>query len=535
MHTIALPTEVTGLRIAAPLQQQHASILTPEALYFVKALHDKFNARRLILLAKRKDRQHQLDRGKLPDFLVETAHIRSSEWKVAPVPEVLQDRRVEITGPVDRKMIINALNSGAKVFMADFEDSNSPSWNNLIDGQLNLRDAIRGTISYTQPETGKHYALNDSSTVLFVRPRGWHLPERHITIEDEEASGSLVDFGLYFFHNAHALIERGRGPFFYLPKIESHLEARLWNDVFEFAQSYMEIPRGTIKATVLIETILASFVLHEILYELRHHSAGLNCGRWDYIFSYIKKLHKLPGYVLPERGQVTMSVPCMDAYSRLVIQTCHKRGAHAMGGMSAVIPVKHDAAANEEALQKVRDDKKREALNGHDGTWVAHPALVSVAQEVFDTYMKGPNQLDKALEGHSFTANELLTPPSGTITEQGLRTNINVGILYIESWLRGYGAAALYHLMEDAATAEISRSQVWQWIHTGARLADGRRIDTALYQQLLQEELVNIQHYVGAENYANGKFAEAVQLFDSLVLNPELEDFLTVPAYGLLA
>lgn len=521
---------IEGLEIKAPVTSEFAEILTPAAMEFVAKLQRKFNNTRLELLAARQKRQTEIDGGKLPDFLPETKAIREGEWTAAPIPADLQDRRVEITGPVDRKMIINALNSGAKMFMADFEDSNSPFWSNNIEGQINLRDANRRTISFTN-EAGKIYKLNEQIATLLVRPRGWHLNEKHVLVDGEVMSASLFDFGLYFFHNVKQLLANGTGPYFYLPKIESHLEARLWNDVFVFAQNELSIPQGTIKATVLIETILATFELHEIIYELREHMAGLNCGRWDYIFSYIKRLRNLPGFVLPDRSQVTMAVPFMAAYSKLVIQTCHKRKVHAMGGMSAFIPIKNDDAANSAALEKVRQDKLREVTNGHDGTWVAHPGLVKVAMDVFNEHMPTPNNYHITREGEVYTQKDLLTPCEGTITEAGLRMNINVGILYIESWLRGVGAAAIHHLMEDAATAEISRTQVWQWIKNGSKLDDGRVITAALYNEILPSEIENIKAYVGEEAFANGKFEEAIRLFNELVLQDEYVEFLTLPAY----
>ncbi len=519
------------ISIAGPMNAAYESILTPAAQEFLVALHERFNQRRIDLLAAREHRQAEIDNGKLPDFLPETAAIRQSEWTVAPIPEDIMDRRVEITGPVDRKMVINALNSGAKVFMADFEDSNTPSWTNNMNGQINLRDAINKTINYTNPKNGKYYSLNEETAVLFVRPRGWHLEEKKLLCDGQPMSGSLVDFGLYFYHNAKTLLAKGSGPYFYLPKLESHLEARLWNDVFVYAQDALGVPQQSIKATVLIETILASFELNEILYELRDHSAGLNCGRWDYIFSYIKKLRNQDGYVLPDRAKVGMSTPFMRAYSLLVVETCHRRGIHAMGGMAAQIPIKNDPQANEIAIQKVRQDKLVEVQNGHDGTWVAHPALVATAMEVFNEHMPEANQIKLKKKPLKITAQDLLAPAKGTITEKGLRININVGILYIESWLRGNGAAAIYHLMEDAATAEISRTQVWQWIHKGAQLEDGRKITYDLYQSLLPEELDKIRDYVGAERYDGGKFAEATALFDRLIKEEEFIDFLTLPAY----
>ena len=537
MDTLTTPrtySTIAGLKIEAAYEANFATILHKEALTFLVALHLQFNQRRLSLLNQRNIRQANIDAGHLPDFLSETKAIRESEWTVAPLPADLLDRRVEITGPVDRKMIINALNSGAKVFMADFEDSNTPNWENTINGQLNLRDAINRTISFENKEKGKIYKLKDHIATLMIRPRGWHLEEKHIIFEGEAMSGSLVDFGLYCFHNAKNLMANGSGPYFYLPKLEGHLEARLWNDVFVFTQNYLGIPQKTIKATVLVETILASFELNEILYELKDHSAGLNCGRWDYIFSFIKRFRNLPGYIMPNRAQIGMTVPFMKMYSQMVIQTCHKRGVHAMGGMAAQIPIKNDPEANAKAIEKVRNDKIREATDGHDGTWVAHPGLVQVAMEVFDQYMPTANQITKKREDVEADAKTLIEVPKGTITEEGLRLNINVGILYIESWLRGNGAAAIYHLMEDAATAEISRTQVWQWIQRGAHLEDGRAITYELYEQLRDGEIEKIKVYVGQENYATGQFAKAIALFDELVGNEAYTEFLTLPAYELI-
>ena len=530
----ALQTQIKEISIIGNYKEEYASILTEEAQRFLQALHMRFNERRKELLAKRQIRQQEIDRGALPDFLPETKHIREADWKVAPLPADLLDRRVEITGPVDRKMIINALNSGAKVFMADLEDSNTPSWENNIEGQINLRDAVNRTITFENPKNGKQYQLNEKTATLMVRPRGWHLIEKNILVRGEPMSGSLVDFGLYFFHNAKNLIARGSGPYFYLPKLESHLEARLWNDVFVFAQDYLEIPQQTIKATVLIETILASFELNEILYELRDHSAGLNCGRWDYIFSYIKKFKNLEGYVLPDRSQVGMTVHFMSAYSQLVIQTCHRRGVHAMGGMAAQIPIKNDDEANRIAIDKVRADKSLEVKNGHDGTWVAHPGLVAVAMEIFDEHMPTKNQVFNKREDVQVTANDLIQTPKGTITEAGIRKNINVGILYIESWLRGVGAAAIYNLMEDAATAEISRTQIWQWINARATTDEGKIITAIYVQQLIPEEIEKIKDYVGTEAFENGKFNEAIALFKDLVFEKEYIEFLTLPAYDML-
>ena len=523
---------IEGLKINAVVNAAYGEILTPEALAFVVKLQRKFNKTRLELLTKRDLRQKQIDAGHLPDFLPETKAIREGDWVAAPIPADLQDRRVEITGPVDRKMIINALNSGAKVFMSDFEDSNSPTWSNNIEGQINLRDAIKKTISYVNPENGKSYKLNEKTAVLMVRPRGWHLPEKHVTVDGEVISGSLFDFGLFFYHNVKQLIANGTGPYFYLPKMESHLEARLWNDVFVFAQNELGIPQDTIKATVLIETILATFELHEIIYELREHMAGLNCGRWDYIFSYIKKLRNLKGYVLPDRAQVTMAVPFMASYSKLVIQTCHQRRVHAMGGMSAFIPIKNDEAANNAAIEKVRQDKLREVTNGHDGTWVAHPGLVKVAMDIFNEHMPTPHNYNIKRTGETYSNTDLLAAPAGTVTESGLRMNINVGILYIESWLRGVGAAALHNLMEDAATAEISRTQVWQWITVGSKLDDGRTVSYELFKEILPSELERVKAYVGEAAFNAPTMKRAIEIFDRLVKPGEYVDFLTLPAYG---
>jgi malate synthase len=531
--TTAYP-QVAGISIAGTFAKGYEEILTTEALEFLLKLHQLFNARRKDLLEKRQSRQQEIDAGKMPDFLPETEHIRNGNWKVAPLPADLLDRRVEITGPVNRKMIINALNSGAKVFMADLEDSNTPSWKNNIEGQINLRDAINRTISFENPKNGKQYKLNEKLATLMVRPRGWHLEERKITVEGEVMSGSLVDFGLYFFHNVKALLQKGSGPYFYLPKLESHLEARLWNDVFVFAQTYLGIPQQTIKATVLVETILASFELDEILFELKDHSAGLNCGRWDYIFSYIKKFRNLEGFVLPNRGQVGMTTHFMSSYSQLVIKTCHQREVHAMGGMAAQIPIKNDEAANEKAIAKVRADKLLEVKNGHDGTWVAHPGLVKVAMEIFDTHMPQDNQIFNKREDVKVTAEDLIMIPKGTITEEGIRQNINVGILYIESWLRGVGAAAIYNLMEDAATAEISRTQIWQWMKAAATTDEGKTVTPNYINSLLPEELEKIKKYVGEEAYQKGKFIDAIALFKELIFGEEYVEFLTLPAYDLL-
>ncbi len=522
-----------GVEIHAEIKPGFEEILTPEAVAFVAKLARNFTERRDILLAKRVERQAKLDAGELPDFLPETAHIRSGDWKVASVPADLQDRRVEITGPTDRKMVINALNSGAKVFMTDFEDSNAPTWENMIEGQINLRDAIRRTITFTSPE-GKPYKLNDKIAVMMIRPRGWHLNEKHMLVDGKPVPGGLFDFGLYFFTNVKELLSRGSGPYFYLPKLESHFEARLWNDVFELAQDELGIPPGTIKATVLIETILAAFETEEILYELRDHSAGLNCGRWDYIFSFIKKFRTRPDFVLPDRALVTMTVPMMRNYSLLVIKNCHKRGAHAMGGMAAQIPIKNNREANETALAKVRADKLREAQDGHDGTWVAHPGLVPVALEVFDEVMPQPNQFNRQRDDVEVTADDLLRVPEGPITEQGVRWNIKVGVQYVEAWLRGNGCVPLYNLMEDAATAEISRTQIWQWLKHQSTLADGRPFTETLYDNWLQQEMTAIRSEIGDDRFDKGEFARASQLFIQMSKADPFVDFLTLPAYAFI-
>jgi malate synthase len=527
--------EMPGVEVSGAQDQQTEQILTPDALRFAVDLERRFGPRRRELLAARAERQKRLDAGERPDFLPQTAEIRKSSWTVAPLPSDLLDRRVEITGPVDRKMIINALNSGASVFMADFEDSNTPTWSNLIDGHINLRDAIRRTITYSDPATGKPYRLNPQVAVLLVRPRGWHLPEKHVLVDGRPMSGSLFDFGLYFWHNAKELLARGSGPYFYLPKMESHLEARLWNDVFMHAQDSVGIKRGTIKATVLIETILATFELDEILYELREHSSGLNCGRWDYIFSFIKKFANDPAAVLPDRGRVTMTTHFMRSYSKLVIKTCHRREVHAMGGMSAYIPNKRDAAANQTAMEQVRADKEREASDGHDGTWVAHPGLVALAKEVFDRYMPKPNQIDRKLEDVQVTAAELIEVPKAEITEAGLRQNIAVGIGYLESWLRGIGCVPLFNLMEDAATAEISRAQLWQWIHHRAKLSDGRTVTLDLCLKTVEEELAKFRQAVGEEQFGAGRYADAAHLLRELIRSDRFVEFLTLPAYDRLA
>ncbi|MBI4126583.1 MAG: malate synthase A [Deltaproteobacteria bacterium] len=528
-----MPALPTGVEIKAPLKPTFAEILTPAALTFIAKLQRTFGARRNELLARRQKIQQQLDHGWRPDFLKETAEIRKDTWKIAACPADLQDRRVEITGPVDRKMVINALNSGSKVFMADFEDANSPTWDNCVSGQVNVRDAIRRTISFESPE-GKKYTLNEKTAVLMVRPRGWHLPEKHVLIDSTPMSGSLFDFGLCFFHNAKTLIRNGTGPYFYLPKLENHLEARLWNDVFNLAQDELGIPRGTIKATVLIETILAACEMDEILYELRDHSAGLNCGRWDYIFSVIKKLRNDPQAVMPDRAQVTMEQHFLKSYVDLLIQTCHRRGAHAMGGMAAFIPIKNDAAANDAAIAKVVADKEREVKAGHDGTWVAHPGLIPVAMKVFNDHMPTPHQLGRRRDEVHVTSADLLTIPKGTITEAGLRTNINVGIRYLEAWLRGSGCVPLYNLMEDAATAEISRSQVWQWTRHGVKLSDKRTVTPDLVRTVTREEITKMRTDVGEEKFSKGKYTIASELFDQMMTAPACADFLTTTAYDYL-
>jgi len=523
-----------NIEITGPITPEFAEILTPEAISFVATLVRAFADRREELLQRRAQRQAEINAGKLPDFLPETEHIRESEWTIAPVPEDLQDRRVEITGPVERKMIINALNSGAKVFMADFEDAFSPVWEDTIQGQINVRDAVNRTIEYSSPE-GKPYRLNEKTATLLVRPRGWHLVEKHVLIDGKPISGGIFDFALYFFHNVKKLIENGTGPYFYLPKLENHLEARLWNDVFVLAQQELGIPQGTIKATVLIETILATFEMDEILYELREHSAGLNCGRWDYIFSAIKKFRNIPDFILPDRAQVTMTTHFMHSYSLLTIKTCHRRNAHAIGGMAAQIPIKNDPKANEEALERVRADKRREVNDGHDGTWVAHPGLVAIAMEEFDAVMKGPNQIYRKREDVHVTAADLLKIPEGTITEAGLRNNISVSLQYLESWLRGSGCVPINNLMEDAATVEISRSQIWQWIHhPKGVLEDGRKVNIELFRELAKDELEKIRSALGEEQFAKRKFQTASEILDKIITDDQFVDFLTLPAYKYL-
>ena len=510
----------------------YADILTPEACRFLAGLVQKFGPRREELLTLRVVRQREIDAGHMPDFLPETAAVRAGDWQVPPPPPDLLDRRTEITGPVDRKMAINALNSGAQCWMADFEDANSPTWENVMDGQLNMRDAARRQLTYTSPE-GKKYALKDKIATIVARPRGWHMEEKHVLLDGKRVPASLFDWGLYFFHNAKALIARGSGPYFYLPKMESHLEARLWNEVFIHAQAELALPRGTIRATVLIETILAAFEAEEILYELREHASGLNCGRWDYMFSFVKKFRNRPGYLFPDRTLITMTVPFLRAYVHHVINVCHRHGAYAMGGMAAQIPIKNDPAANEAALAKVRADKEREATDGHDGTWVAHPGLVQTALEVFAGHMHGPNQLH-VLHDVKITAADLLAPLHGPITENGVRWNLHVGVRYLEAWLGGSGAEPIHNLMEDLATSEISRSQLWQWLKFGAKLDDGRPVTADLYDNCLTEELAAIRREYGAERYDSGHFQSALGLFMRMSKSAEFDEFLSLPAYELL-
>ena len=510
-------------------------LITKEAAVFMGKLHRRFEGRRRQLLEFRKKRQEAFDRGHLPDFLEETKAIRETDWTVSPVPHDLEDRRVEITGPAsDAKMVINALNSGAKVYMADFEDALTPAFDNLLKGQKNLYEAIRGRLTWTA-ENGKRYQLNEKRGTLVVRPRGWHLVEKHFLVDDEPISAGLFDFGLYFFLNAKTLLKNGSGPYFYLPKLESHLEARLWNDCFLFSEDELGIPRGTIKATVLIETIPAVFEADEILYELKEHSAGLNCGRWDYIFSVIKKFRCNERFIFPDRSQVTMEAPFMRAYTNYIVKTCHHRGIHAIGGMAAQIPVKNDPEANHVALEKVYKDKKREVLDGFDGSWVAHPGLVEGVMKVFDEHMPNANQIERQRDDLKVSAADLLSVPEGTITEEGLRLNITVAIQYMEAWLSGRGAVPLYHLMEDAATAEISRAQVWQWIHHPAGvLEDGRKVTLALELELMEEECQKIKNDLGADRFETGKFSEAIGLFKTLIEKDEFTEFFTLPGYDLL-
>jgi malate synthase len=530
MATQAYEQSSPALEVAGQLTSEFREILTPGALDFVAALASRFTARRDELLAMRHERQTRLDAGVMPDFLPETAEIRRAGWRVAPAPADLQDRRVEITGPVDRKMIINALNSGAKVFMADFEDAHAPTWDGTMQGQINLRDAVDRTIEFTNSR-GKHYCLNREVATLIVRPRGWHLPERHILLDGLPVPGAFVDFGLFLFHNAHTLLDRGSGPYFYLPKLENHLEARLWNDVFNYAEQALDIPHGSIKATVLIETILAAFEMDEILYELRDYIVGLNCGRWDYIFSFIKCFHKHPQFVMADRSQLTMNAHFMSSYSQLLVKTCHRRGAHAMGGMAAQIPIKDDPEANEIALAKVRADKEREARNGHDGTWVAHPGLVPVAQAVFDRYMPGPNQIDRQRDDVNVTAQDLLAVPQGEITQAGLKGNVSAALRYIAAWKGGQGAVPIHNLMEDVATAEIARAQLWQWIrYPKGVLNDGRKITVEMFDQALKQELDQIRLELGEQRFRQSHVQSAADLLRKLVVDDRFAEFLTLDA-----
>jgi malate synthase len=528
-------TYPAGIDINTKGTPGQTSILTAEALAFIAELARKFEPVRLSLLERRDQRQAELDAGKYPDFLAETAAVRSGDWTIAPVPDELLDRRVEITGPAERKMLINGLNAGANVYMADLEDSMTPTWANVIDAQINLRDAVKRTIKHVNPD-GKTYQLNEKTAVLFVRPRGWHMTEKHVMVDGRPVSASLFDFGLYFFHNAKALLERGSAPYFYLPKMESHLEARLWNDVFVHAQERLGIPRGTIKATALIETILAAFEMDEFLYELREHSAGLNCGRWDYIFSCIKKFGRDPNFILADRGLVTMTSPFMRAYSLLSIKTCHRRKAHAMGGMAAQIPIRSDPEANAIALAKVRADKEREAGDGHDGTWVAHPGLVPLAKEVFDRLMPTPNQVHKLRADVQTTAADLLKfEPQGPITEAGLRANIEVALCYLGAWLAGTGCVPIHNLMEDAATAEISRSQVWQWIHSPRGvLDDGRKVTLGLVRALMPGVFAGISAGVEEKRFIPGDYAQAATIFEQLIAKEPIVGFLTTYCYEVM-
>jgi malate synthase len=527
-----VPEEST-IELLAPRRPTWDAVLTDEALAFVAMLARRFEPARRELLARRERVQRELDAGALPGFPPETLDLRAADWTVAPIPADLADRRVEITGPVDRKMIINALNSGARVFMADFEDANSPTWDNTVQGQANLFDAVRRRIEYDSPD-GKQYRLAGQTATLMVRPRGWHLVEQHVRLDGAPVSASLFDFGLFFFHNARELVARGSGPYFYLPKLENHLEARVWNAVFTTAEQHLDIPVGTIRATVLIETILAAFEMDEILHELREHSAGLNCGRWDYIFSFIKKFNARPDFVLPDRAEVTMDRAFLRSYARLAVRTCHRRGIHAIGGMAAQIPIRNDPTANQHAMEKVRADKEREVGEGHDGTWVAHPALVGVAQEVFDAAMPGPHQLGRRRDDVDVSADDLLTMPAGLVTEAGLRLNVAVALRYLDAWLRGQGAVPIFNLMEDAATAEISRSQIWQWIRHGARLEDGRPVTADLYRTLRREEMDSLRREVGDARWGATRFEEAGLILDRLVTAERFTEFLTLPAYDFL-
>jgi malate synthase len=522
-----------GLQILGKQHPGFDQILTPEALDLVVDLHRAFEPRRQELLAARAERQKTFDAGALPDFLPQTKSVRESDWTIAPQPKDMLDRRVEITGPTDRKMVINALNSGASTFMADFEDANCPTWFNMVDGQINLRDAVRRTITLEQ--AGKSYRLNEKTAVLIPRPRGWHLDEKHVLVDGRPVAGGIFDFALYFFHNAKELLARSSGPYFYLPKMESHLEARLWNDIFKAAQDAAGVKQGTIRATVLIETVLAAFEMDEILWELKDHSAGLNIGRWDYIFSCIKKFRVNKEFCLADRAQVTMTAPFLRAYALSLVKTCHRRNAPAMGGMAAQIPIKNDPAANEAALEKVRLDKLREVTDGCDGTWVAHPGLVPIAKAVFDEHMPKPNQYDKQRPDVIVSAKDLLNfKPETPITEAGLRNNISVGIQYLGAWLAGNGCVPVFNLMEDAATAEISRSQIWQWIRSPKGvLDDGRKVTVELFRQLLAEELPRVKQTLGDEAWRAGQYEPAAKLFDEITTG-EYVEFLTLPAYAMI-
>lgn len=527
------PSLPEGIEIIGTPGPRFEEVLTPPALEFVAKLHREFEAERRKLMDYRDVRQNDWDKGALPDFLQETADIRSGDWRIGTVPDDLLDRRVEITGPTDRKMVINALNCGANTFMTDFEDANAPLWSNMIEGQLTLMDYVRGVLEFTDPKSGKHYAVGDDPAVLIVRPRGWHLLEEHMLVDGAPVAAGIFDFGLYVFHNAAALLARESGPYFYLPKIESHLESRLWNSIFESAQNALDLPFGTIKATILIETLPSAFEMDEILYEMRDHIVGLNCGRWDYIFSAIKTLKTKPEFVMPDRAQIVMGKAFLGAYAKLLVQTCHKRCAFAMGGMAAQIPVKGDDAANAEAFEKVRADKEREAREGHDGTWVAHPGLAPIVKDVFDEIMPEPNQRG-VIPGGKVTQADLLEIHDGTITEEGVRTNIRVGIQYIEGWLGGRGAVPLYNLMEDAATAEISRAQIWQWIRHGAKTDSGQKITENWVRELIDEEMAALRAKIGEDDFDNGHFADAIRIFADVALAHDFPAFLTLPAYDLI-
>ena len=527
MKSFPKNTTITG-----KISKEFEEILTLDCLEFVADLHRKFNSRRLELLKRRQEVQKKIDGGWRPNFLEETKSIREKDWKILGVPKDLQDRRVEITGPTNQKMIINALNSGASCFMADLEDSATPAWNNVIEGQINLKNAINKKINFTDKTTGKEYKLNEKHAVLIVRPRGWHLDEAHFLVDNEKCSGGIFDFAIYFYHNAKQLLQNGTGPYFYLPKMESHLEARLWNDVFTEAQKKLGIKHGTIKVTVLIETILASFEMDEILFELKDHIVGLNCGRWDYIFSYIKKFKNFKDFLLPDRSIVKMTSHFLRSYSLLLIKTCHRRGAHAMGGMAAQIPIKDNEALNQKAMDAVKQDKLREANDGHDGTWVAHPGLVKIAKDIFDEKMPQANQVNKVPSDTKIEAKDLLLAEKGDITEEGLRKNISVGIQYLAAWLGGNGCVPLYNLMEDAATAEISRAQVWQWNKHQCKTVDGKTIDPAYVKNIVKEEMVQIKKEVGEQKFEKGNYERAAKMFEEMSIANQFEDFLTVPAYN---